>query len=236
MGAVFKRYKRGKAQLKSSKRRMSHKHAPESLFANDEQLKGQKEALSKYLQLPDDATVERAVAALEEKQGADVHVVTKGEALEAALKAIPEGASISSAGSLSLIQIGFSEWAKTQTKYRDFKAESLAKYGTPEGEDLRRMGLAADVFFSSVTAISEEGELYAVDLTGTRTGGFITAKHLVVVAGTQKIVKNHQEVLDRTEKFCLTMESARVWDEYKIPGSAINYIVSLKGKNPMSPN
>ena len=98
------------------------------------------------------------------------------------------------------------------------------------------MGLAADVFFSSVTAISEEGELYAVDLTGTRTGGFITAKHLVVVAGTQKIVKNHQEVLDRTEKFCLTMESARVRDEYKIPGSAINYIVSLKGKNPMSPN
>jgi hypothetical protein len=41
--------------------------------------------------------------------------------------------------------------------HRDFKAESLAKYGTPESGELRRQGLAADVFFTSVTAISQEG-------------------------------------------------------------------------------
>ncbi len=107
-------------------------------------------------------------------------VNTRQEALKAALEAIPAGASISAAGSHTLTQIGYDEWAKGQTAHRDFKAESLAKYGTPESGELRRQGLAADVFFSSVTAISTEGELYAVDLTGTRTGGFVPAKLLVI--------------------------------------------------------
>jgi hypothetical protein len=34
----------------------------------------------------------------------------------------------------------------------------------------------------------QEGELYAVDLTGTRTGGFLASKQLVVVAGLNSYV------------------------------------------------
>merc|ERR1711964_82480 len=94
--------------------------------------------------------------------------------------------------------------------------------------------LSADVFFTSVCAIAEDGELYAVDLSGTRVGGFLASKHLVVVAGTHKIVKDHAAVLERTEKYCLTMESARVRDAYKIPGSQIVNVVQVNQKSPMS--
>lgn len=135
-----------------------------------------------------------------------------------------------------MTQIGYDEWAKSQTSHRDFKADSLAKYGTAEGEDLRRQGFNADVFFTSVCAISEEGELYAVDLTGTRIGGFIGSKHLVVVAGTQKIVPNHEAVLERTHNYCLALESARARDAYKVPGSAITNVVQLNQKSPFSPS
>lgn len=91
------------------------------------------------------------------------------------------------------------------------------------------------MFFTSVTAISQEGELAAVDLTGTRVGGFLAAKELVVVAGTQKIVPDHAAVLQRTNEYCLAVESARVRDAYKIPGSQIVNSVSMKGKSPFSP-
>jgi hypothetical protein len=64
------------------------------------------------------------------------------------------------------LQIGFEKWAKEQKDHRDFKAEALAA-NEPAGE-LRRQGLAADFFISSVSALTKEGELYAVDLTGTR--------------------------------------------------------------------
>ncbi len=55
------------------------------------------------------------------------------------------------------------------------------------------------------------------------------------MAGTQKVVSDHAAVLDRTEKYCLAVESARVRDAYKIPGSAINYQVSLKSHSPFAP-
>ena len=55
------------------------------------------------------------------------------------------------------------------------------------------------------------------------------------MAGTQKIVKDHAAVLERTEQYCLKVESARVRDVYKLPASAINNCVSLRSHNPFSP-
>lgn len=212
---------------------MSHPHDANALFENDAQLKPLGEDLRKYQALADDAALNTTVAALKEKHGAEVHVVDSREAaLKALLGSIPAGASISAAGSHTLTQIGYDAWAKEQKDHKDYKGLSLAKYGTPEGAELRRQGLAADVFFTSVCAISQEGELYAVDLTGTRTGGFLSSKHLVVVAGTQKIVKDHAAVLERTESYCLALESARVRDAYKIPGSQIVNAVQLNQKSP----
>lgn len=52
------------------------------------------------------------MAALKEKQGANVIVVeNRKQALDALLKEIPAGASISAAGSHTLTQIGYDEWA-----------------------------------------------------------------------------------------------------------------------------
>lgn len=220
-----------------------HEFDAASLLASDEQLKVRAQELAHFRKLASEEQLQRTVAALKENHKAEVVVVnTRAEALEAVLKAIPKGASISAAGSHTLTQIGYDEWAKKNAEqraagdlentHRDYKAESLAKYGTPESGELRRQGLAADVFLSSVVAISEEGELYAVDLTGTRTGGFLASKHLLVVAGTQKIVKDHKAVLDRTHFYAYALESARVRIAYKIPASSINNVVQLNKANP----
>lgn len=131
---------------------MSHPHSASSLFEHDEQLKNHKALLAKWSKLADDATVAKTVAALQEKHGAKVVVVnTKEEALAAAIAAIPkvhlicwdlvtvvrvvlltfckQGASISAAGSTTLTEIGYDEWAKKQTAHRDFKAEVRKKRG-----------------------------------------------------------------------------------------------------------
>lgn len=81
---------------------------------------------------------------------------------------------------------------------------------------MRRQGLGADVFITSVSALTKEGELYAVDLTGTRTGGFLGAKNLIVVVGSNKIVADHAEAVKRTREFCLPVESARVRDVCRV--------------------
>ncbi len=78
--------------------------------------------------------------------------------------------------------------------------------------EMRRQGLSADVFITSVSALTKEGELYAVDLTGSRTGGFLSSKNLIVVTGSNKIVADHAHAVQRTREFCLVVESARVRD------------------------
>ena len=127
----------------------SHVHDAEVLFKTDEQLASVAGEIKKYQILADDTSVAKTVAALQEHHGAEVHIVdSREEALKALIAAIPEGASISAAGSHTLTQIGYDDWAKLQTSHKDFKALSLVKYGTPEGVDLRRQGLSADVFFT----------------------------------------------------------------------------------------
>jgi hypothetical protein len=90
-------------------------------------------------------------------------------------------------------------------------------------------------FFLRVFLTHVQGELAAVDLTGTRVGGFLAAKELVVVAGTQKIVKDHAAIVQRTTEYCLAVESARARDAYKVPGSQIVNSVYMNGKSPFSP-
>ena len=117
--------------------------------------------------------------------------------------------------------------------------------------------LCADYFVSSVSAVTLAGELLVCDLTGTRTGAFAsTAKHLVLVVGAQKIVKDLAEARARQDEFCLAVcmcmyvcvsinlfvnqltietqvESARVRVAYKLPASKINNVVELRGANPV---
>lgn len=94
----------------------------------------------------------------------------------------------------------------------------------------------AQYFFTSATAISEQGDITAADLTGTKTGAFsYAAGHLVVVCGTNKIVPSFSDAVKRTEEYCLPLESARARIAYNVPGSQMTNFVALRGANPFDP-
>ena len=50
--------------------------------------------------------------------------------------------------------------------------------------------------------------------------------------GSNKIVKNDDDVIKRTNEYCLPLESARVRVAYKLPASTINNLLMLNGSNP----
>ncbi len=58
---------------------------------------------------------------------------------------------------------------------------------------------------------------------------FVLANLTRKLKGTQKLVADHEAILTREREYCLTVESARVRDAYKIPGSQIVNSVYLKG-------
>lgn len=56
--------------------------------------------------------------------------------------------------------------------------------------------------------------------------------NVIVIAGSNKLVPTEADALTRTEQFALPMESARVRIAYKVPASAINNLLVIRGNNP----
>jgi hypothetical protein len=71
------------------------------------------------------------------------------------------------------------------------------------------------------------------DLTGSRVGAFnYAAGNLLIVIGSNKIVPTYDDAVKRTYDYCLPIESARVRIAYKVPASAVNNFVAIRGPNP----
>jgi len=212
------------------------------LFATDEQLK---KVDKNWSRLADEASIQRTVKALtENKVKVDV-VNTKEEALNILKSINLKNSSIYLCGSTTLEEIGWTKFLKENKDHakRNIKHESVAAGNKGEREvanELMREGMRADYVFTSVPAISEKGDLVTCCMTGTRTGAFAqTAKTLVVVAGTNKIVDSYEKCKQRMNEYAYPLESARVRIVFKnfpnVTSSAINFSGSIRGPNPYDP-
>jgi hypothetical protein len=208
-------------------------HSAESLYKSDPTLK---DLPFHYSKPASHEAVEKTKKALEAKSHKVTVVNNKHEALEAIKKIIPKGASVMNAGSTTLQEIGFVDYLKTQTEWDNLHGKILAEPDHVKQAELRRQALLADYYLSSVSGLTEDGEFTACDLTGTRVGAFIQAAgHVLLVVGSNKIVKDLQEANNRQEHYCLPLESARARIAYAamgVKGSSINNAVAIRGPNP----
>jgi len=204
----------------------------QKLINEDPQLAGIDTA--RFGKLASEESLNKTKAALESKTHKVTIVKDAAEALAVLKNAIPPGVSINLAGSTTLSEIGFIEYLKDGAQpWRNLHGEILAEKDMTKQHDLRRRYNVCDYFISSVTAVCETGEFTVCDLSGTRTGPFAhSAGKIIVVIGAQKIVKDYNEAVERTEKYCLPLESARARIAYKVPGSAINNFVAIRSGNP----
>jgi L-lactate utilization protein LutB len=200
-------------------------------YKKDEQLKNL--PFAKYSAKASAEIVDKTKKALEAKKHI-VHVVASSkEAVEKIKAIVPKGSSVMNAGSTTLQEIGLVEYLKTQTEWDNWHSKIFAESDPAKQAKLRAEALTADYYFSSVSAVTEDGSLLVCDLTGTRTGAFIQAAgHVVIVIGSNKIVPNLEAARARQNDYCLQLESARVRVAYKVPASQINNSVEITGSNP----
>ncbi|KAG0252229.1 hypothetical protein BG011_007111 [Mortierella polycephala] len=174
-----------------------------------------------------------------EANGFKVHLVnSRGEAFETLKGLIPAGVSVNNAHSTTLEEIGFITYLKGETSWNNVHATILAETDAAKQSELRRtIGSTVDYYLTSMAAITEDGKLAHADLSGSKVGGVaFGAGNVIVVAGTNKIVKDEDEAWTRTNEFALAAESARARDAYGVPASMIvNYEVIRKA-SPFNPN
>jgi len=109
---------------------------------------------------------------------------------------IHEGASVGLGGSETLVESGILERLRAMdiTLYDRYR-EGLS---WEEVSRLREKSLTADVFLSSTNALSRDAALINADGIGNRTASHIYGPtKVIILTGTNKIVKNVEEGLDR---------------------------------------
>jgi len=214
------------------------KEDPESLVAlrkSDPQIK------SLAYDVYDKPAASQSVLAAQKSLIAKFHtcsVVKSGaEALEE-LKTIlgDHKSSISLGYSTTLEQIGFHSFLKSKEcqDIKNYKGEAAAADAKDRAKasELRVSGLSADIFFTGVAAISEDGVIVSADASSTRIGGLTAAKKkAVIVVGANKIVKDEKAAMARLTDYQLPLESARArvaYAAYGSKGSQIAYQAVIK--------
>jgi L-lactate utilization protein LutC len=172
----------------------------------------------KFGVLASDKRVAKAAKALE-ANGFKVVVVDKGEdAARLVLAAIPEGAEVLVALSETLNQIGVTKAIDESGRYDAIRPKAAKLDRKTQAREIRKLRGSPDYIVGSVHAITEGGELVIASGSGSQIGPeAYSARRVILVAGTQKIVRNVAEALRRIEDYSLPLENERMVKVYGYP-------------------
>ncbi|NUC74494.1 lactate utilization protein [Haloterrigena sp. SYSU A558-1] len=177
---------------------------------------------------PDEETIETVVSNVEDRN-IDVHVFDDGDAAREHLREqIPDGASVMDGHSTTLEELGFTDDLEDGDGF-DYLSHRIQ--GTDDDDDradARREATTADVFFDSVNAIAESGELLGANALGNGVGAWaFGAKNLVLVGSTNKIVADFEAAVERVREYAYPLEDARAQEVYG-QGSVVGKLVSME--------
>lgn len=151
---------------------------------------------------------QKVIKGLESRGMAGYYTHSKEEALSLALSMIPEGATVSKGGSMSVKEIGLSEaLAKGNYKFTDRDNRG------PDAEDPRTAALKAydaDVYLCSTNAITEDGVLVNIDGNANRVSALAFGpKKVILIVGMNKIAPDVDSALKRARNEAAPINTQR---------------------------
>jgi L-lactate utilization protein LutC len=138
-------------------------------------------------------------------------VKNAAEAKAEVMKRIPEGASVHSGKSKTLEDAGVFEELMSSDRY-DFVRRRTSKMDrNTQGDEIRKINSSPDVMLGSVHAVTESGQLVITSASGSQIGPIASgAGHLILVIGSQKIVRDLDGAFRRIEEHVFPWEDARL--------------------------
>lgn len=130
---------------------------------------------------------------------------TRQEALELALKLIPEGATVTNGGTMSAAEIGLIDALETGN-YNYINRE--------KAEDKRRAMLDAydaDVYLASCNAVSSDGVLVNIDGNSNRVSAIAYGpKKVIFIVGMQKVAPDVDSAIKRARNTAAPINATRL--------------------------
>lgn len=188
----------------------------------------------KWNRLPSPDAVARAIKALQ-GHGFTVTPVEDGDKALAELETmVPRGAEVMTGSSTTLIEIGFEDLiAGKKCGWKDLHTVITAENDDAKRAELRRRSVTADYFVSSASAITETGEIFGCDASGSRVGAWpFAAGHVIIVTGINKIVPTVDDAIRRVREYVYPLENRRALHAYGTPSMIGKCVLLVQEKVP----
>lgn len=190
--------------------------------------------MSTWTETPRTAVLESTIENMKSR-GFNVELVeTKEEALEKVKTLIPQGAEVMTGASTTLNQIGFSDFLQSsESPWKNVHDEVTAENDDQKRDQRRRAAAASEYFLSSVNAISQTGELIAVDATGSRVTALpYAAGNVIFVASVQKIAGSLDAAMQRIREHVFPLENKRAQAAYGMGSTFGKWLIIEREVNP----
>ena len=147
---------------------------------------------------------QKVIEGLKSRNMTGYYAATKEEALKKALELIPKGSSISMGGAMSAHEIGLVEAVQTadydfidRDKASDKREAMLKAYG-------------ADIFLSSVNAMTEDGVLVNIDGNSNRVSAIAQGpKKVIFIVGMNKVCNDVDAAMKRARNVAAPINAQR---------------------------
>ena len=140
---------------------------------------------------------------------------------------IPEKAGIMNMTSQTLESISLNSLVMYSGRYNPVRKIIGELDKTNQGEKRRKYISSPSWAIGSVHAVTQDGKLMIASYSGSQLPAYAYGSGRVIfIVGTQKIVKDVQEGINRIYRYCLKLENRRVKRAYG-SGSAVNKILII---------
>lgn len=150
---------------------------------------------------------ERVIRGLESRNMEGFYAETKEEALELALKMIPEESTVAWGGSMSISEIGLKK-AICEGNYREYNRDDAK-----DREEKRKIELATydcDYFLTSANAITEDGVMVNIDGFANRVSAIASGpRNVIMIVGMNKVVKDVDDAMSRARNEAAPINAQR---------------------------
>ena len=160
-------------------------------------------------------------------------VETGEEAMTWLLELAPKSAEIFYGASETLDSIGYTQHIHHNPDYKNLHDEVEAEADPAKQRELRRLSSVAEYYLGSVQAIAETGEILVASTSGSQVGAYAYgAKHLILVAGTQKIcatlddanfIRNVDDLLSQEILIAGSPQAVREQVQRAVDETGVNY-------------
>jgi hypothetical protein len=191
-------------------------------------------AISRRFAVPaEEARVVRTAAALKANGITVFRAQSKAEAKRIVLDLIPEGSQVHHGASQSLEASGIAEEIATSGRYDPLRPRLLDMDRATQADEIRRLTASPDVMLGSVHAVTETGSLVAASVSGSQLGPYASgAGKVILLVGTQKIVRDLEEALRRIDEYAFPLEDARAQAAYGVHSGVNKVLIINRERTP----